>query len=140
MSKDTATSGSMSAVPSPIPPPPQGRLPHPSQTGETDIQRALRIALAVRESHEELREGQAVLKAGQEALENMLGRPPNPVTGFAGSGLHVPLARVLQLTEELTATRKKRDEWTVWALRVVLGALLLAAVAGGLAWVGGLHH
>lgn len=100
---------------------------------ETHGQRALRIALEARAMHADLR-------LDVDEIKNAFGKPPNPVTGFEGSGIHKPIHRLLVLTEKLAEQKKGRAEWTTWATRVVFGALLLAAVAGGLAWVGQHFH
>lgn len=126
-----------SAPPSPPPPRPAEPL-HRQPTGsgqqrlgETDAQRALRIAVNVRDE---------------------LGKPPNgAIKGSIGSGIWaviVEIQRTLELTQqtltqvrdELAAERKAREQRGGWAARVgwrVIDTLIPAAVTMGLLWVSG---
>jgi len=74
-----------------------------------------------------------------DAVSKTIGEPPNPLAGFAGTGLQLTVDKLRVAVEDLAEAIKKdeeakksRAEWTKWAVRVAVAgviALLLGATA-----------
>lgn len=148
-------------------PPLDPRATHPGT--ETEVDRALRVAIEGRSLAQEHVE----VLAGQDtrigALEQLVGKLPSALPGAKGSGLAQHLVdlggkvdaltltlnatiaaldadRLARAAEELrraTDTAKRREPWSRvgWlAAGAAIATIVGAAIVGALGWLSGLHH
>ena len=121
------------------PPPPPG----PDSTGPWVIDRLKRAREEAREANETAREALTIAKEIKDAF----GVSTNEALGIVGKGLLGAFERLASKVDDLSTKMdslmeaiEKRQAAFVWAVKVVVSALLVSATGASLAWLTSLHH